>query len=1111
MSLKNHRNRKLYVIILLLVLSLNIFMLYIHTNQSSNATKKQEKILLLNQDTLTEEWFTESHTEEWLENTDFKKDKDWDSEIDGDESDVDAEISDGHANYIIEGEEETFQVFLGTPNSSSSPNWYEFNDSFYILPNIDHEINELGCNVSHEYDEGVDQSQNRPSVHWRKNIIMPVDMSEYIITSVSLSAIVNGSGDTNLETPNDPISGIYYDYARFYVAVSDLDYDNIDEIAIYQTIDLGDGDDQGLTYGTIDYLYDTAMTPKEESEIIFRLNNAFEKNSRKFGVTLGITVYTEDNYDFADRDTFYSLLIKSVSLSITYEKKIDQETSVSWIQVGDKIDGENVEITSANLNFDYKINEEWDEVLSPNSEIRIIINDDEHTETIKLSDAETSFEEAEKDGFDVTNLIPKNKKITLEIQVFIADEFGLDEEITISIDDISLIISYDILMTSEQSLLFLILFIIACIGGACIAVYIVYYQKVLKYPKPVRKIRKYRKTLKKSKAPDIHIVSRENAFNTLYSKELRSPISLLKLTPLEQIEHKPVGKAKGKLMDKTTDKKQKNNHINKKILFFIVVLTAGLFLNMFVLFFNSNQKNTVMERQEKTLLLNQDALAEQWGKESYTEEWLENTGFDKDKDWDSDIDGDSSDVDAEISDGSANYIIEGDEGTFHAFSGTPNSSSSPNWYEVNSPDRPLPNVAHEINEFGCNISHNFDEEGVGQLQNLPGVQWKKDITIPVDMEDYIITSVSLSAIVNGTVDRNVETPKDNLTDNNPVYSSLFDFARFYVKFSDLENKSSYEVAYNQTVDLGFGDSPGNDNPNAGKNSMTDTPMKVVEDDVLIYSLTRVLENDYRHLTVTLGIDIDCEDNYWNYDLDTWDTLLIKSCDLSFSYIKKIDESTSISWEQVGDKISGKNVKVINATLNFDYKIDEEWDEDLSPNSEIRIFINDKEHSETIKLEDRNGKFEEAKEDGFDVTDLIRKNKKITLTIQVFIADEFELEKDITISIDDVSLVISYDVLTPMPTLLFLILFIIACVGSICLIGYYIYYRRVLRYPKPVRKVRKYRRSLKKREAPDIRIVSRESAFSKQFETELGSTASFVKQKLPIQIEKKDKFVEKIDK
>ena len=82
----------------------------------------------------------------------------------------------------------------------------------------------------------------------------------------------------------------------------------------------------------------------------------------------------------------------------------------------------------------------------------------------------------------------------------------------------------------EETLLWQILLIIAIIVGTAFAAYIVYYQRVLKYPKPVRKVRKYRKTLKRKKPPysGKNILSRDKGFRELFRKETSEISGLLK-------------------------------------------------------------------------------------------------------------------------------------------------------------------------------------------------------------------------------------------------------------------------------------------------------------------------------------------------------------------------------------------------------------------------------------------------------------------------------------------------------------------------------------------------------------------------------------------------------
>ena len=78
-----------------------------------------------------------------------------------------------------------------------------------------------------------------------------------------------------------------------------------------------------------------------------------------------------------------------------YEKKMDFMTSGSWNQDADKISDLSpnpIVVDKALLNFNYKIDKPWTNE-SSNSEIKILINDNQHPETIKLSEANNSFQD----------------------------------------------------------------------------------------------------------------------------------------------------------------------------------------------------------------------------------------------------------------------------------------------------------------------------------------------------------------------------------------------------------------------------------------------------------------------------------------------------------------------------------------------------------------------------------------------------------------------------------------------------------------------------------------------------------------------------------------------
>ncbi|MCK4780088.1 MAG: hypothetical protein KAT57_07870, partial [Candidatus Lokiarchaeota archaeon] len=139
--------------------------------------------------------------------------------------------------------------------------------------------------------------------------------------------------------------------------------------------------------------------------------------------------------------------------------------------------------------------------------------------------------EARIGGFDIVSKILPYESFNLTIQVFLAEDFGLEQNITISITDVYLYISYtetfaDIFSEPWVSTALLIAVSAAtvCLGG-----YLIAYQRILKYPRPVRKVRKFKRTLNKSSAPDTPIMPREIAFKKSYNKELSGTSKSLRL------------------------------------------------------------------------------------------------------------------------------------------------------------------------------------------------------------------------------------------------------------------------------------------------------------------------------------------------------------------------------------------------------------------------------------------------------------------------------------------------------------------------------------------------------------------------------------------------------
>ncbi|TKJ27997.1 MAG: hypothetical protein CEE42_00510 [Promethearchaeota archaeon Loki_b31] len=512
----------LYFVIVLFIASLNLVIL----NQNLNIAEQQ---------TMIKTSTVIPHTDEWLVNTGFDESIDpWFYSIEGDSSDVTATFSPGQANLGITGDQGYFSEISGTPTSDY---WLNVtNPAFPALPDF-HGIDEYGCEVNHTWIDPDDPIQS-PSIHWERNITMPVDMSDYVITSASISAVFNATVTTTsanfafgVDAPNDTVTNPGdYDSARFYVLISDLEDNEKYEVAWYQSIDLGQDSDPEISN-----ILDSFMNTVVEEALIFYLTSLFERDNHHFKVTLGIRIKCVDNFNF-DRDRWDSLRIKSCNLSFSYVKKINQFTSVSWNQIGNDISGENKQITGAKLKFTYKIDQKWPTDLSPNSELQILLNNNSHEETLKLNLVPTSFQEAKQGGFNVTKLILKNVNIGLSIKVYLADEFSLNRSIVISIDDVSLVISYieirsDIFGEPE---IFRLLAIIAVIAGGIVATYFVLYQRIFKYPLPVRKVRKYKKTLRTANPPKKHITSNKDAFNKLYKKELSKSAKYTKTKPASQ-------------------------------------------------------------------------------------------------------------------------------------------------------------------------------------------------------------------------------------------------------------------------------------------------------------------------------------------------------------------------------------------------------------------------------------------------------------------------------------------------------------------------------------------------------------------------------------------------
>ncbi len=288
-------------------------------------------------DSIRSQDYFEQHFDniEWLKNNTFDPPvTEWYNTTEGDITDVNASLSPGVANYEVLGKEYNFTDILGIPQVGDWVN--KTNPSSPIKPDT-YIINEQGCRIEHYWDENANQTRNTPSAQWKRNFELPINMSDYIITSASLNATFNASvvtsGRDGIETPNDGVSQYANgDYARFYVLLSDMIGTHEYQVAYNQTRYLGQDSDP-----EIDSYADTFMNTVPEDILIAFLTTVLEYDNYNFTIILGIDLYCEDNNVNWDHDRWNYLIIRQVNLTFTYQKNIDKFTSVSWCQDGDKI------------------------------------------------------------------------------------------------------------------------------------------------------------------------------------------------------------------------------------------------------------------------------------------------------------------------------------------------------------------------------------------------------------------------------------------------------------------------------------------------------------------------------------------------------------------------------------------------------------------------------------------------------------------------------------------------------------------------------------------------------------------------------------------------------
>jgi len=293
-----------------------------------------------------------------------------------------------------------------------------------------------------------------------------------------------------------------------------------------------------------------------------------------FGRLLNVTVkYTSLNRDpIEDADI---RLIGAVVANLSENKSLEQYSFIfnsSMLDIGVRL----VTITAERENYEFQTEDLRLEIrriytnltridggntitISPGSNVklRIALNNLDFGGTIKGALVTISGRLGQGTLTDVDNdgiyeiLLENIRDGTYEIKVsaFIGDDYEYEP----------LAITIVATRPTEQVWFILLLTILSTIGAIVIGSYLLLYQRVLKYPKQIRKVRKYRKTLHKEKNPAVSIEVRDKAFGRVYQLELDKSSKFLKGTPVDGkiLREKMLGKPENQVIDKLSGKIKK--------------------------------------------------------------------------------------------------------------------------------------------------------------------------------------------------------------------------------------------------------------------------------------------------------------------------------------------------------------------------------------------------------------------------------------------------------------------------------------------------------------------------------------------------------------------------
>ena len=149
-----------------------------------------------------------------------------------------------------------------------------------------------------------------------------------------------------------------------------------------------------------------------------------------------------------------------------------------------------------------------------------------HVVGMMVSDYDVSEGFISIDDLDIGTIVTKDVPITLSIQLYIANSFNLDHNITLSIDNVYLHMYWH--QAGSEINIFrepwfaTLLAVLVTIGLVCLGTGFLYYYRVGRFPIPVRKVRKFRKTLNKDAPPkDMRIIPRDKAFKHAFTNSTK--------------------------------------------------------------------------------------------------------------------------------------------------------------------------------------------------------------------------------------------------------------------------------------------------------------------------------------------------------------------------------------------------------------------------------------------------------------------------------------------------------------------------------------------------------------------------------------------------------------